>query len=51
MNDMLKRGMNKFQKFIKNQKQSIMNSNNINIRKQYGSNDSATNGAPAQKKY
>ena len=28
-----------------------MNSNNINIRKQYGSNDSCTNGAPAQKKY
>lgn len=38
--EILKNGMQKFTKFIKNQKSQIMNSNNINIRRNYGSNDS-----------
>lgn len=48
--DFIKSGMQKFTKFIKNQKSQIMNSNNINVRRNYGSNDS-TQQAPAQKKY
>ena len=36
---------NKFTKFIK----SIQNSNNINVRRNYGSNDSHTNAAPHKK--
>jgi len=48
--DMIKSGMQKFTKFIKSQKSQIMNSNNINVRRNYGSNDS-TQQAPAQKKY
>jgi hypothetical protein len=38
----LKSKGNKFTKFMK----SIHNSNNINVRRNYGSNDSATNAAP-----
>jgi len=34
-----KTGLNKLSKFIK-QKANIMNSNNINVRKEFGSNDS-----------
>jgi hypothetical protein len=34
-----KTGLNKLSKFIK-QKTNIMNSNNINVRKEFGSNDS-----------
>ena len=41
---------NKFSKFMHSKKTQIMNSNNINIRRNYGSSDSQQ-AAPAQHKY
>ena len=43
-------GMTKFSKYIKQKKTQILNSNNINVRRNFGSNDSKQ-GAPAQRKY
>lgn len=48
--DLIKMGMNKFSKYISRKKSQIMNSNNINIRRNYGSNDQ-NQGAPSQHKY